>query len=177
MRLISPLPPIPNIKNPMIGSNFALLQRDILALLFTQMLTRFEEGTDADGIKWEKLKRDQFRRRDKKIRNPSKKGQIKILQDDGTLRQSWTQEGAEGNEVIQTSSEVGIGSNVEYVRTHNEGLTLQHPGTDNGFGMGIEIAPYKIQMPKRQMTGYSLRDEKEIQELIDSHLQDAGGFE
>lgn len=167
---------LPHLKNAFSTENFKQLKNTVLALMFTQMLTRFETETDSDGNKWKPLKDEQFKRRNKKIKSPAKKGNIKVLQDDGTLRQSWTQRGAEGNEVSMGGKDVVLGSNIEYVRTHNEGLTIQHPGTENGFGKGIKIPPYKIQMPERRMTGFSTQDQEEIDELVLSFL-DSQGFE
>lgn len=176
MRLVFDTPQLPPLTNAFSPIKLLEVKRDIVALLFTQMLERFDREEDFEGQQWERLKSNQFNRRNKKIKNPAKKGNIKVLQDDGTLRQSWTQQGAEGNEIINRGNETGIGTNIVYAQIHDQGGFIQHPGTNNGFGKGIEIAPYKIEMPRRQMTGFSTRNLKEIEELIDSHLQESGGF-
>jgi len=173
---ISPLK-VPNLRNQLEGPEYQRLKSNILALLFTQMLTRFDEEKGPDGKPWESLKSDTEVLRRKKI--PAKKrgkGSIKILQDNGVLRQSWTIPGYVDNESQILQNSVVMGSNVAYVRIHNEGGTIQHPGTDNGFGKGIKIPPYAIEMPQRQMDGFSTKDEAEIDELVESHLS-AGGFE
>lgn len=176
MRLVFDSPNLPPLTNAFSPTKLVQVKRDIVALLFTQMLERFDREEDFRGKQWQRLGKNQKKNRNAKIKNPAKKGNIKVLQDDGTLRQSWTQAGATGNEVINNAREAGIGTNIAYAGVHNDGLTINHPGTDNGFGKGIKIAPYKIEMPKRQMTGFSTQNEREIEELIDSHLQEAGGF-
>lgn len=157
------------------GAAYVRLKQTILALMFTQIISRFESETDYKGNKWAALKDEQFVRRNRKIKDKKKKGQIKILQDNGVLRQSLTEQGAPFQETSLSGNEVILGSNVEYSRIHNEGGVILHPGTDNGFGRGIRIAPHAITMPQRQFTGFSSQDEAEIAELVDSYLVGVDG--
>ena len=166
---------LPGAVDQMSGQPFILLKGDLLALMFTQMITRFDQETDFRGEAWEPLGKAQERRRIGKIPPKRRKEGFKILQDDGTLRNSWTQQGAEGNETSIAGDGASLISNIEYVAVHNDGLTIDHPGTDKGFGKGIKIPAHKINMPKRQMDGFSSDDIDEVDELIDSHLGQ-GGF-
>ncbi|MAD98811.1 MAG: hypothetical protein CMB99_15915 [Flavobacteriaceae bacterium] len=165
---------LPVMRNAFSPQNYLRLKNDILALMFTQMLNRFDLEQDSDGKPWEPLKSQQFERRNKKIKDKSRKGNIKILQDDGTLRKSFTIEGAEGNETSVSGDEVYLATTVPYAAAHNDGLRIKHPGTSDGFGRGIKIDPYFIQLPERRMTGFSDDDVNEIRELIAGHMSEEG---
>ena len=80
-----------------------------------------------------------------------------ILQRTGLLKKSVTTPGAQGNINRTEGTTLIWGTNLVYAGIHNSGGTIRHPGTKNGFGMGIKIKPHDITMPKREFL--VIRDE------------------
>ncbi len=180
---------LPPIVNRVQGPQYEEFKRTLLALLFTQRARTFDKQEGPDGP-WEPLKDNQEIVRFRKLKDGRKKavkslrkkaiasGDIKILQDDRVLLQSFTIEGAPQQETSTRGDEVQMGTNVEYAAAHNFGVTFQHPGTQNGFGQGIVIDPYNITIPRRQFDHFSAQDIQEIEELTNSYLNEPkGAFE
>lgn len=165
---------LPKIVDRMSGQAYSLLKNNILALMFTQRIGVFDSESSNDGP-WQPLASDTARRRGKKIPQKNKKKGFKILQDDGILRQSMTVAGAEGNRTSTQGDEVSLASNVEYAAIQNWGGIISHPGTKNGFGMGIKIPPHAIEIPSRRFDQFTQEHEKEIRELTQSHLNNPQG--
>lgn len=61
---------------------------------------------------------------------------------------------------------VAVGTNLKYARIHDQGGIIQHPGTKNGFGRGIKIKPHRINMPKRNFTGWNRVDNRNLEKVI-----------
>ena len=61
---------------------------------------------------------------------------------------------------------VKVGTNLRYAAIHDQGGTINHPGTDNGFGKGIKIPPYKIHMPRRNFSEWNSTDEKGMKQFL-----------
>ena len=82
-----------------------------------------------------------------------KSGNVKarmILQRTGLLKKSVTTPGAQGNIQKNEGTTLVWGTNLVYAGIHNSGGTVKHPGTKNGFGMGIKIPAHDIPIPKRE---------------------------
>lgn len=70
---------------------------------------------------------------------------------------------------------VKVGTYVKYARIHNEGGTIQHPGTDNGFGRGVKIKAHPIFMPKRNFTDWNEQDSKNMNMFLKNLLKALNG--
>ena len=110
------------------------------APVFRDIIDHFEKQTGPKGS-WRRWS-------DAHARHQAKRGRTKKLQDTGRLRQSFFPTN------VRSSSEGIIFFNkVPYARIHDEGSEelgpIKHPGTSNGFGRGIKIPPYTVNMPAR----------------------------
>lgn len=165
---------LPVLKNRMAGPSYQRFKKTILALMFTQRLDVFQSESSNDGP-WKPLKKATARRRVKKIPKKKRKKGFKILQDNGVLRQSMTTDGAPEQETSIDGDEVSLASNVEYAAIHNFGGTINHPGTENGFGRGIKIPPHKINIDARPFDQFTPTHIREHKELADSYLNEPQG--
>lgn len=156
------------------GPQYDAFKNDVLALMFTQRLDVFESERSNDGP-WEQLKIGTEVERLKKIPKKQRKRGFKILQDNGVLRQSMVAPGAEFQESSTQGDEIELGTNVEYAAIHNFGGTINHPGTENGFGLGIKIPAHAIEIPPRPFDQFTEKHISEIHELADSYFNDPNG--
>ena len=157
----------PEIKSKIKGAEWEDLKVALLATILTQRLDVFSNEESASG-KWAPLKRSTLKRK-----NDSSG---KILHGDGILRNSFTDGGGKGSEFkeeIITADEVALATNVEYAAIHNEGGTINHPGTDNGFGRGIVIPAHSIEIEARPFNEFSDEQTDEISELIEMYLNES----
>lgn len=157
----------PEIKNKIKGTEWEELKVDLLVVILGQRLEVFRSGESASG-KWAPLKKNSLRKYKGKEHH--------ILQDEGILRNSFTSgsgEGSEFKEEIITADEVVLATNVEYAAIHNEGGTINHPGTDNGFGRGIVIPAHSIEIEARPFNEFSDEQTDEISELIEMYLNES----
>lgn len=53
---------------------------------------------------------------------------------------------------------VKVGTSLKYAKILNDGGTIKHPGTKNGFGRGIKIKPHDIKIPPRNFTDWNSTD-------------------
>lgn len=94
------------------------------------------------------------------------------LSDKGTLRKSLVsgQDGSVGTDgIVQFGSgEVTIGTKIFYAAINNYGGVIKHPGTEKGFGRGIKIKPYDINIPKRNFSDLNDQDREELQETFNN---------
>lgn len=165
------------------GEKWQKLKNDLLSLMMNQKDMLFKKQVDPDGSPWKPLKQSTINRKNKKNaavmraneRRGSKYKGHSILSDTGTLKNSII---AGGRGAIRSTSnnEVVLGTNIEYAAIHNFGGEIDHPGTDNGFGMGIKIKPHIIVMPARPFMGIGKIDEEEIVDKITAHLDRESGF-
>jgi len=179
---------LPEIVNRVQGPQYKQFKADLLALMFTQRTRVFENEEGPDGP-WEPLKKGQAKKRFEKLPGKVQRalltpevafiaGEAKILQDNRLLLQSFTVQGGPQQETSIDGDEVQLGTNVEYAAIHNFGGTIDHPGTENGFGKGIHIPRHNIEIQQRQFDHFTTQDIQEIEELADSYLNDpAGAFE
>jgi len=176
---------LPPIVNRVTGPQYEEFKRTLLGLMFTQRTRVFDNEEGPDGT-WERLKTRQESVRFKKLPGKVQRallspevafiaGEAKILQDNRLLVQSMTIQGASLQETSTSGDEISLGSNVEYSAIHNFGGTIKHPGTQNGFGRGITIEPYDIDMPQRQFDHFTSQDLEEIEELARSYLNEPEG--
>ena len=165
---------LPVLTNRMAGPTYEKFKKTILALMFGQRLEVFESESSNDGP-WERLKSATSKRRIKKIPKKKRKKGFKILQDDGTLRQSMTVDGSEGQETDTQGDTVSLASNIEYAAIHNFGGTINHPGTENGFGKGIKIPAHKINIKARPFDQFTPTHIEEHKELAQSYLDEPEG--
>ncbi len=141
------------------------LKQSLLAIILNQRLDVFNDEEAATG-KWAPLKPSTIK---------NKKTGFKILQDKGILRNSFSAAngaGSEFKEEIVLENEVMLRTNVEYARIHNEGGTINHPGTSNGFGKGIEIPAHTIFIEARPFNEFNDEQTNEINEFIEGYLNE-----
>lgn len=92
----------------------------------------------------------------------------RILQKTGALKNSISPK-AEGDgspgengyvkfEGTKSVAIVKVGTTIAYAGIHDQGGTINHPGTSNGFGKGIKIPPHAINIPKRNFTDWNKAD-------------------
>jgi phage gpG-like protein len=107
-----------------------------------------------------------------------------ILRKTGTLKNSIGPDNPDGSpgkegyvrfEGDFKNAVVKVGTNVAYARIHNEGGTIQHPGTDNGFGRGIKIKAHAIRIPKRNFTDWNDADAKNMKLFLKNMLDVLNG--
>lgn len=121
------------------------------------------EGAFSGHSKWKDLKSGENKKFDKEG-NPNRQ----ILSDTGTLRKSIGPETDGKNPkrnigtILKMKDDlVTIGTTIAYAKIHNDGGIVKHPGTDNGFGMGIKIRPHNIPIPKRNFSDITAQDRAE----------------
>ena len=143
------------------GSSYEEFKYSLIALMLSQRLQTFEDGVDGSGNAWESVSHFD--------------ADHKPLMDTGVLRNSFTSAGGQGSEYkeeIIGADEVALRTNVEYAAIHNEGGTINHPGTSNGFGKGIVIDPYTIEIKARPFDQFSEENLQEIEELTAGYLSE-----
>ncbi|MGZ3686697.1 MAG: phage virion morphogenesis protein [Bdellovibrionota bacterium] len=173
---------VPAIPNKLEGAKFEQFKGSMSAVMFSQRLEVFNAQASRDGP-WKPLSQHQAQNRTAKLEHVSEfrqkqlagKGyqKIKILQDKGTLRQSFTPEMGPGNSFkhVELGEDfVRNSTNVEYARIQNQGGSILHPGTENGFGRKIKIQPYLITIPARPFDQFTDENEKELAELTELYL-------
>lgn len=165
---------IPELHNPLTSERIEKLKGDILSLLFTQRMDTFEKQESAQG-KWEPLSSRHQAKRIAKIPNKDKAekpGSVKILQDKGYLRNSFTIPGAPEQESSTHGEEVRLATHVDYAAIHNYGGTIEHPGTKDGFGQGIEIPPHSIVIPARPFDQFRDQDMEELNQVVERYINE-----
>lgn len=181
---------LPSIPNKITGPKFEELKRTLSALMFSQRLDTFDAEAGRDGP-WKPLSQVQNDRRELKLEKISaqrekdlaKKGfnRIKILQDTGILRQSFTPETGPGNafkHVELGEDFVRISTNLPYARIQNKGgtivpktkKTLVFHGAD-----GAAIFAKKVTIPARPFDEFTDSQEKELAELTETYLNKGKG--
>lgn len=156
----------PEIKNKIKGPAWEDLKITLLATILTQRIDVFSDEESKSG-KWAPLKPSTIKRK-----NDSN---FKILHGDGILRNSFTEgsgQGSEFKEEIITNDEVTLATNVEYAAIHNYGGTINHPGTDNGFGRGIVIPAHTIEIEARPFNEFTDEQTDEISSTIEDFLNE-----
>ena len=85
----------------------------------------------------------------------------------GNLFRSFTK-GNPLNILKDTGNGIEFGSKVPYAAIHEYGGTIDHPGTDNGFGRGIPIPAHGIPMPKRSYLAPAIKafEEQALEKLV-----------
>lgn len=165
---------MPEFEDKLTAPRRRLLLADISALMLSQRLEVFD--TENDG-QWAPLSVQAYRARLSKVpsKNRRKKNAVKILQDSGVLRQSFTSASGPGSsqkEVEVTDDMARIATHVEYAAIHNYGGTIKHPGTKNGFGRGISIPAHSITIPARPFDQFREKDKQEIELLTRKFLDE-----
>lgn len=170
---------LPSIEYMMAGKKYERMKKTLLALLISQRVKVFDAEGGASG-KWKALSPSTMEIRQEKLSGSDGNGaaalkgrgaggsDIKILQDSGLLRSSFTGQaygpaGTEGVALHEESiegDEVSISTPVEYARIQNDGGTIK-----NGFGKGIEIV-----IPPRPFDEFSEEDKGQISELLEHYL-------
>jgi phage gpG-like protein len=176
---------LPEIPNKLEGVSFEKFKGDMSAKLFSQRLEVFNAESSRDGP-WKPLSQLQQERREAKLGSVTRLRQqqlagkgfakVKILQDRGVLRQSFTPESGPGNafrHVELGEDFVRISTNVEYARIHNKGgvirpvkaaaLVFQAPG-------GGLIFAKKVTIPARPFDEFTDANEAELAELTEHYL-------
>jgi len=169
------------ITNMMQGKVYEDLKNEILFLMIRQKDNEFEQERTPDGEAWQSLSKKSEALRNKKIKDKKKKGNIKILQDTGTLKNSLAKKDSPPEQIRSTTGdEIILGTNVRYAKIQNDGGLVVVPSfeVENGFGKGIEFTvPERIfEIPARPFIGFGSEDEDAISKQIMHHLS-KGGFE
>jgi len=176
---------LPEIPNKLEGPRFEKFKRDMASKMFSQRLDTFNAESSRDGP-WKPLSDLQSKRRDEKLARVSPErlatlaakgfSRVKILQDKGTLRQSFTPESGPGNAFkhveIQEDS-VRIITNLPYARIQNQGGTiypkkgkfLVFPGPGGGL-----IFAKKVTIPARPYDQFTDEQEADLAELTEHYL-------
>ena len=150
------------------------LLENISSLMMAQRLEVFD--TENDG-KWVPLSVQAYRARLGKVpsKNRKKKNAVKILQDTGVLRQSFTSASGPGSsqkEVQVTDETARLATHVEYAAIHNYGGTIKIPENKNGFGRGITIPAHTVTIPARPFDEFRQKDKDEIELLTRKFLDE-----
>jgi phage gpG-like protein len=173
---------IPEVQNRLQGAEYEQLKRKLVALMLTQRLqvfadqaSRSEPWAPLSSARHGQLQAKVDQRGQAVARELASRGMggVKMLQDTGVLRQSFTSAGGPGNakRVIEIDQdEVALATNVEYARIQNEGGTIHHPGSQNGFGRGIPIPAHSITIPARPFDEFTDENLSEVNELVEAYL-------
>lgn len=167
------------------GPRFEKLKRSLMSIMLRQKDILFQQSQDPGGKAWEPIGKASARK--KIAKNTRSIGEIeslkqknknysdhKILVDTGLLKNSLTSANAPYEVKSTAGNEVSLGTNVPYAAIHNFGGTIHNPGTDNGFGLGIEIKPYTIEMPQREFIGFGEQDNQQVTEKVQSYMRKGG---
>ena len=90
----------------------------------------------------------------------------------GNLFRSFTK-GNPFNILKDTGKGIEFGSKLPYAAIHEYGGDINHPGTKNGFGKGIEIPAHRIDMPKRSYLAPAIKafEEQALEALVIKSMQ------
>jgi len=171
------------LKNIFDGDLYTLLKNNLIALMMGQKDNLFRAQTSPDGEAWLPLGALSKAKRNRKIKDVKKKGQISILNDTGTLKNSITKLGAPYGISTIEGDEVGLGTNVEYAAAQNFGATIDVAERSSLFTSDLKTKTNKIlpaskfTIPARPFMGIGSKDEEEISNFIDLFASENGGFE
>lgn len=151
---------IQRISDPAIKGELDRLSSDpgIAAIVSQGIADNFaEEGPGWKSLKEQTIKSSLPKGQKKKyLGNNKMKGsdapaRMILQRGDAILKKSVTTVGAQGNIYQPSEGKLKWGSDLVYAKIHNEGGTIQHPGTKKGFGIkGLVIPPHSIPIPKRE---------------------------
>lgn len=90
----------------------------------------------------------------------------------GNLFRSFTKGNPE-NILKDTGNGIEFGSKIPYAAIHEYGGTIDHPGTNNGFGRGIPIPAHGIPIPKRSYLQPAIKafEEQALEALVIKAMQ------
>lgn len=176
---------LPAIPDRLQGPAFEHFKGTMSSLMFAQRLEVFNSESSRDAP-WKPLSQAQTDRRNEKLERVSnadlqrqaEKGftRVKILQDTGTLRQSFTPETGPGNaykHVELGEDFVRNSTNVNYARIHNQGgVIYPKKGKYLVFplaGGGMAFAT-KVTIPARPYDQFTDANEAELAELTELYL-------
>ncbi len=123
------------------------------------LLSSISQNFDDEGRPkaWEDLAESTKKRRRKQNKWPGP-----ILSVSGQLASSVTAQ-VDGNSIL-------VGSAKPYARIHDLGGEINHPGTSNGFGRGINIPAHTITIPQREYLLFQDEDLREAESILTDHL-------
>jgi phage gpG-like protein len=176
---------LPEIPDRLSGPRFQEFKGSMSALLFSQRLEVFNSESSRDGP-WKPLSQIQMDQRLKSLERVdswrqqqlASKGfaKVKILQDKGTLRQSFTPETGPGNaykHVELGEDFVRVSTNVPYARIQNQGGTIV-PVRAKALAFqganGQMIFAKKVTIPARPFDQFTDANEEELAELTEAYL-------
>lgn len=139
-----------SFKDPVIEAELRQLpQKKAIAALVGQAIA---DNFDQQGPGWKPLSSGTIQSSVGKKKMAEKKGEPHrmILQKTGLLKMAATIPGAHGNVWKADGTKLIWGVNLAYAGIHNYGGVIKHPGSNNGFGRGINIKPHNIKIPKRE---------------------------
>lgn len=191
---------LPELANSLDEKRYSRLKNDLFGLLLTQRMTVFENQGGASGP-WKPHSIGHFSSREKRVAKNRRNGprdSVKILQDKGTLRNSFTKENAPHGEKEISGDQVKNVTHVEYAAIHNFGGTITIPSHEriiytkqnsgrfvsekkaidkesgalkNGHTSKRVVVPARtITMPARPFDEFSDQDQAEISELIEGAI-------
>lgn len=127
---------LPPIEDKLEGSRFERYKRDMSSVMFTQRAQVFSDQASREGP-WKPLAPSTLKERLSRVPNGKHgPGSVKILQDKGTLRQSFTPESGPGNAFkhVEIGEDfVQNSTNVEYARIQCKGGSILHEHTKSSM--------------------------------------------
>lgn len=176
---------LPEIPNKLTGPRYEKFKRDLSALMFSGRLDVFNSEASRDGP-WKPLSQIQEDKRAQKLnRVPNWREQqlagkgfrrVKILQDTGTLRQSFTPETGPGNSFKHVEigeSFVRNSTNVKYARIQNFGGTIVPVNAKALMfrtASGAMVFAKKVTIPARPFDQFTDTQEDDMAELTELYL-------
>lgn len=181
---------LPEVPNMVSGPKWERMKKSLVALLVSQRIKVFNAQGGASG-KWKALSKSTRQVRQEKVnasngkglsrireRKIKGRGEIKILQDSGLLRSSFTgvpfgSSGSEGlshhEETIDTN-EVSISTNVAYARIQNDGGNIVRTSGHTQVDGKTHFKASVITIPARPFDEFSEADKSDINELLELYL-------
>lgn len=123
-----------------------ILQKEVATSITMNFISAGRDASGATGV-WPKRKKSKFTHK-LLMKHPASGLFASILPNPPPV--------LKGGKWIVTMS-----TNLKYAAIHNYGGIIPHPGTSDGFGMGILIPPHDIPMPQRQ---FMMMPDKEVEE-------------
>lgn len=168
MKLSFEFSPVQEIKNAFSGEAYTRLKNNLLALMMNQKDMVFRNQASPDGQPWLPLGGKSQKRRDKK-NSADRKGQVSILTDTGTLKNSISVSGAANQLSSIDGDTIELGTNVVYAAAQNFGATII-AGERSQIGTKKILHATKIVIPARPFMGIGQQDEAEITETIEHFM-------
>lgn len=162
---------LPKIPDRLKGPEYEEFKSNLTTIMLSQRFQVFTDQASREGP-WKPLAPATIRERQSRLsgRKGSAYSGINILIDTGVLRQSLSP-GGNSNQIKETHGDtVKIATNVKYARIQNQGGTIQHPGTENGFGKRVKIGPHRITIDARPFDQFTDDNVTDLAEFTEKYI-------